>query len=282
MKSVFYILFVLILVLNCEQKQQATGTLSYSTDTTQASTDREDNEDSGECESIGSKKCEEDCKKICDRIFSGSHLERKCSELSAELVDDFDDLLKDVKKGETDEINTDTLSCLLDIDEKPLVSSLKSLSISEAKEFLINIVNDITLTEILKEEDTDLKIIKQLLIESSGSGNLEDMLDKEIEDRKPLFWYTADEGNKDVLRWMDSYLREHCDRVKADCPGYRDIGPLGAYCPILKGYSESRLKSFISEADAFSDLYKSEVEDKGYEYKATGSKNLKDFCKKSF
>ena len=256
-------------------KNNPTGTLNYSTDTTQASTDKDEDEDSGECESIGSKKCEEDCKKICDRIFSGSHLERECSELSAELVDDFDELLKDVKKGETDEINTDTLNCLLDIDEKPFVSSLKSLSISEAKEFLVNIVNDGTLTEVLKEEDLDFKIIKQLLIESSGSGNLEDMLDKEIEDRKPLFWYTADEGNEDVLRWMDGYLREHCDRVRADCPGYKNIGPLAAYCPILKVFSDSRLKNFISEADGFSDLYKSEVEDKNQQYTVTG---LKAFC----
>ena len=246
-----------------------------------------------ECSKIGSGICDKACKKICNDIFSGSN-EKECEKLSASLVSDFDKIIKDVKDGsakKVQKINKEALNCLLDLDDQKFVKSIKSMSATEARAFLTQIVDDEKLALIFEEEDDEFNIIEQLLYESSGGKSaLKAMLKRKINDEdKTFLWFSASEGNKHAFDWLDAYVEHRCSRDTSEehCAGFNHVEAMGGYCPALLDLSTSDLSDFLSSASLFEDRYKSMVERAGYEYLVSDTDytwheeqkgDFRDFC----
>ena len=214
--------------------------------------------------------CEQDenCKEICDDIFSSRNDRKKCYEFSEDLVSSFKELLESTEDGDVEDIDSLVLECLLDIDEREFAKAVKGMSRKNAKDFLIAIANDEALADVLEDEDDEFNILKQLLNKATGSNDLLPQLKKEIESNKS-FLYLSAEGAESVWKWLDSYVESACG--SSTCP---DGDNISAYCQALLDLSDKNLEDFLSDGDRFAEEYEKDVENDNYSYSASG--NVRD------
>ena len=211
--------------------------------------------------------CEESarCENDCDDMFSG-RAEKTCLKLPTRLVYDFTELLEFTEDGDIDEIDSEVLECLLDIDIKEFVDAVEKMSRSEAEEFLAEIADNEDLAEVFQDEDQDSDILRALLKKiSSRSASLETQLTKNIDDGKS-FLQLAAEGTEEAWEWLNDYIE---DRTNRD--------PIVTYCKIIIDMNSGDLRDLL-DTNTFEDEYKDEVEDDRYSYEASGNKNIKDWC----
>ena len=223
---------------------------------------------------------------VCDDIFSLRADRQDCYEYSSEMVFEFEKLIEATEDGDVDEIEdigSNVLECMLDIDEREFAKAIRGMSRREAKEFIFLIVENEDFAEVLEDEDDEFNILKQILHSATGSSDLERALSREIEDNKTFLWLAA-EYNEPAWDWLDNYVGEECNgRDTSDCPGGENIG---AYCNALlkSNFSQRDWKDFLSNTELFADEYEEEVEDESYEYEITNSPgrsysgDFRDYC----
>jgi len=217
----------------------------------------------------------EECKKICDDVFSDDSDEKACYKLPESLVVDFKELMASMKKGLADYTEKDTLEvleCLLDLDEEEFAETVGGMSEEEAGKFLLNVAQNGKLAGILNEEDQNFYILEKALFRTSNSGSLRNGLSKTISGNKSFLWWLLDEDNEQAWGWLDSYVSEQCSEGSDDCPGGRNIG---VYCRVLVQLNRSQLLEFLQDADLFESQYRNEIEGAGYEY----IDNFRGYCK---
>ena len=240
-----------------------------------------------DCHSIGEAECDKQCQSTCDSLFPRATRE-KCYLLKKKLVKSFEDIVIDVKMGITGQLNQPALHCLLDLDPDPFIESIKDMSVDEAKGFLKEIAKDFELANVLYSVDSELKIIKTLLKEASQTVDLVDSLNTALDssESQTFLWLSADKRNKSAFKWLENYVENRCQKSKADCPGFSQMGVMGAYCHAL--LKEKNLQAFLSSANLFEKQYKGDVEKAGYEYKVADHNwmwheslkgDFRDFCK---
>ena len=242
-----------------------------------------------ECRKRGRNDCEgdKDCEKICDDIFSRRADRQDCYEYSSEMVFEFEALISATEDGDVDEIEdigSNVLECMLDIDEREFAEAVRKMSRREAEEFIFLIANNEDFAEVLEEEDDEFNILKQLLNEWARSSDLESALSRELsQEDKTLLWLFA-EYSEAAWDWLDGYVDEECSgRNTGECPGGENIG---AYCNALleSGFSRSDWEDFLSDAVFFADEYEEEVEDESYRYEITNDPgrgydgDFRDYC----
>ena len=242
-----------------------------------------------ECRRRGRNDCEgdKDCEKICDDIFSRRADRQDCYEYSSEMVFEFEALISATEDGDVDEIEdigSNVLECMLDIDEREFAEAVRKMSRREAEEFIFLIANNEDFAEVLEEEDDEFNILKQLLNEWARSSDLESALSRELsQEDKTLLWLFA-EYSEAAWDLLDSYVSEECSgRNTGECPGGENIG---AYCNALleSGFSRSDWEDFLSDAVFFGDEYEEEVEDESYRYEITNDPgrgydgDFRDYC----
>ena len=237
------------------------------------------------CKKVSKNACGEDkeCEDICDDIFNSRKDRQKCHELPGSLVSGFETLLSDVEDGDIEDLNLAHLECLLDIDDTEFAKVMRKLSRKEAKSFLLAVILDSDLANILEDEDDEFVILKQVLNRAFGSNNLKKQLGDEIENDKGLLWL-AGEQNEQAWKWVDNYVGDICDRGSSDCPGGDNIV---AYCSTLldtKIFKRSDLEDFLSDTDIFAEEYEDDVQDDDYSYEITNDDDrdengdFRDWC----
>ena len=225
---------------------------------------------------------DEDCKEICDDVFSSRGDKKKCYEFSEDLVSGFEELLESTEDGEVEDIDALVLECMLDIDEREFARAVKKMSRREAKDFLAAIANDDDLARVLEEEDDEFLILSQLLYKAAGNNDLIDQLAADIEDRKSFLYLSAESG-EDAWEWLDSYVDDTCDSASASL--CFDGENIGAYCQALLRLRDKPLEDFLSDGDRFAEEYEDEVEDDEYAYEVDSNPSsrykgdFKDWCK---
>lgn len=235
-----------------------------------------------ECESRSSRNnCEgnEDCEDICDDIFSNRRQKSKCYDLPEALVFDFEELIEYTEDGDVEAIDTKTLECLLNIDDREFAKAVRNMSKRDAQEFLVMITEDSDLATILEKEDDEFMILEQLLGKAT-SGDLSDQLIDEIDNDDRGFLWLAASGNEASWEWLNDYVNEECDS-KSSCDDNIEL-----YCTALTSTSKIKrnLEDFLSEASFFADEYEREVEDANYEYDIienrylSGLGDFEDYC----
>ena len=220
------------------------------------------------------------CKKVCQELFSKNSHEKACLKLPEKTVLDFEELFKTLEKGEVDDLNLDTLECLLDIDDTEFARAVKKLSSGEAKDFLIAVADDDKLARVLEEEDDEFNILKQAFSKAGLGYKLRDILTDELEDDKSFFHIVAEEENEPAYKWVDEYVEEICEKRKdtLQCPGEKRE-KLGAYCKAFIQHYLSELSGFLSSADLFEDDYRKKIESAGKQWTVSG---FQDFCQDEY
>ena len=216
--------------------------------------------------------CEESarCENDCDDMFSG-RAEKTCLKLPTRLVYDFTELLDFTEDGDIDEIDSEVLECLLDIDDKEFIDAIKDMSGNQAEEFLAGIADDEDLANVFQDEDDNSDILRALLKEATGKNNIEAQLREDIDDGK-TFLQLAAEGAEEAWDWLEDYVEdEHPNR-----------DTIVTYCDVIVNGGSKRMRDSdlddLLDTDAFKDEYEDEVTGDSYTYDTRGSKDFRAWC----
>ena len=266
----FLILFFFYLMVNCSSEPDINRTKPKTTDPKKQK----------KCMALTGDICRtnKNCKKICDDLFSKNSHEASCLKLPEKAVFNFEKLFKTMKEEDIQDLDLNTLECLLDIDDTEFARAVKKLSRSAAKKFLIRITEEEDLAKILEEEDDEFNILKQAFSRAGFGYNLKDVLTDELKDDKSFFHIVAEEENTPAYEWVEEYVNEVCEESSSQCP---ENEKLGAYCrAFVRDYSSSELSEFLSSAELFEDDYRDRVESDGeHDWTVSG---FEDFCDEEY
>ena len=216
--------------------------------------------------------CEESarCENDCDDMFSG-RAEKTCLKLPTRLVYDFTELLDFTEDGDIDEIDSEVLECLLDIDDKEFIDAIKDMSGNQAEEFLAGIADDEDLANVFQDEDDNSDILRALLKEATGKNNIEAQLREDIDDGK-TFLQLAAEGAEEAWDWLEDYVEDE----------YPNRDTIVTYCDVIVNGGSKRMRDSdlddLLDTDAFEDEYEDEVTGDSYTYDTRGSKDFRAWC----
>ena len=222
---------------------------------------------------------DEDCKEICDNVFSSRGDKKTCYEFSQGLVSRFKDLLESTEDGDVEDIDPFVLECLLNIDEREFAKAVKDMNRKKSEDFLIAVSNNEALAQVLNDEDDEFNILKQLLNKATGSNDLLPQLKKEIETGKS-FLYLSAEGAESSWAWLDSYVGSVCDNSN-DCFEGETIS---AYCKALVELNDRDLEDFLSDGTNFAQEYERDVKGDDYLYEVDSNPksqykgDFRDWC----
>ncbi len=266
----FLILFFFYLMVNCSSEPDINRTKPKTTDPKKQK----------KCMALTGDICRtnKNCKKICDDLFSKNSHEASCLKLPEKAVFNFEKLFKTMKEEDIQDLDLNTLECLLDIDDTEFARAVKKLSRSAAKKFLIRITEEEDLAKILEEEDDEFNILKQAFSRAGFGYNLKDVLTDELKDDKSFFHIVAEEENTPAYEWVEEYVNEVCEESSSQCP---ENEKLGAYCrAFVRDYNSSELSEFLSSAELFEDDYRDRVESDGeHDWTVSG---FEDFCDEEY
>ena len=246
--------------------------------TTPKETDPEKQEE--KCQADTGDECAKDkkCKTIFDDLFSRNSYEATCLKLPTKTVLGFEKLFETLEEGDLDQLDLDTLECLLDIDDTDFARAIKKLDKQEVRVFLIEIADDKSLARILEEDDDDFNILKHGFSRASFGYKLRDVLTEELKDDKSFFHIVSEDENEHAYKWIDEYVEEVCEK-KGDtfqCPNKEK---LGAYCKVFIQHYSSELRGFLSPADLFEDDYRKKLERADHKWTVSG---FEDFCRDEY
>ena len=228
-----------------------------------------------ECRKQSQGACEDDqdCQSVCADIFRTKSNRKHCEKLPKDFVLAFEASLKQVERGDAQDLDLEVLDCLLDIDVKAFTNALKRLNRNEAKDFLYEITDNEDLAKILKNEDDNFRIFNQLFEEAGIGAGLNQILSEEIEGDKGFLWLSS-EGNRYAFDWLDEYVTEKCP--SSLCPQEQN---LGAYCAELVRLSDSDLRDFLEDGDVFAREYERDILNQDFDYDTSG---FRRFCSDQF
>ena len=216
---------------------------------------------------------DQDCQSVCADIFRTKSNRKHCGKLPKDFVLAFELSLKQVERGDAQDLDLEVLDCLLDIDVKAFTNALKRLNRNEAKDFLYEITDNEDLAKILKNEDDNFRIFNQLFEEAGIGAGLNQILSEEIEGDKGFLWLSS-EGNRYAFDWLDEYVAKECP--SSLCPQEQN---LGAYCAELVRLSDSDLRDFLEDGDVFAREYERDILNQDFDYDSAG---FRRFCSDQF
>ena len=231
---------------------------------------------------------DDDCSDLCDEFFGGSDRE-DCEKLPQDTVEGYEILLENIEKGDVKGLDTDILTCMLDIDLDEFIDAIVEMDPAEARLFLTTIADEDDLAKTLYDEDNDSRdIIRRILYEATGADDLSSHLRDPVnydddEDDKSFFWIAA-EGQEWAWRYFDSYVYSQCNKRNRSTQCYSG-DRIEVYCRALLNYDDDTLKDFLDDASNFENKYERRVKrTDGYSYNLrdiTDSNingNFRDWC----
>ena len=179
---------------------------------------------------------DDECEEVCDELFPIKKYENECMELPAELVYAFEELLLQVDQGQADDIDSQALYCLLNINDQDFLNEVNGLSVRETKDFLQQIATDEGLARVLGEYDEGYTILDTLMKGFSNDDPPESFAEDMAGNDVTFLDLILDADNEAAFGWVDSYVYEICRDNASQCDagsGNEDNdGPFVAYCKI--------------------------------------------------
>lgn len=206
----------------------------------------------------GSCKGNSECENICDDIFSRNTSKEKCLNLNEGLVADFYEIFSIMEDGDSfEDINPDSLKCLLNISDTEFFKEVRQLKQSESESFLEVLALDQDLTDILSSEEN----ILEKLLDKLGD-DLEAFTEK-IDGSSTFIDLIVENDNEEAWDWVMNYIGEECGVSNTYC------GPsaltdkvrreLAFFCKTYKD-SISKLDELLDSA-FFNEEYSNEIEE---------------------
>ena len=208
---------------------------------------------------------DDECEEVCDELFAIKKYENECLELPAELVYAFEELLVQVNQGQADDIDSQALHCLLNIDDQDFLSEVNRLSVRESEDFLQQIASDEGLARVLGEHDEGYNILETLL--NNISNTIKGSFSTDIAGNDVTFLdliLAAD--NEAAFGWFDSYVDDYC-RSDTNCDSASDDDDDGAFVAYCEIYQDKFLPTkqswkLLKRSAVFKEFYEDFITDK--------------------
>ena len=229
------------------------GETSAEDSSEEKTSERDTPEESFRCRAKTEPVCSGDilCEGDCRKLFSSLQKERRCLEAPRRLVEKFKELLDSVADGENPrEINLSVLSCLLDIEETPLVRKLARLNKEKSQEFLAFAAENKKAAEILDAEDKEHSLLKALYNNLSSEPEDLQKLNYPIDGRTHFLELAAAENNPEAWSWMDDFAEKECETssvCEADQKN-RQKSATVFYCRLFANMNKGRLRALMNSA----------------------------------
>ena len=197
----------------------------------------------------GSPECslKQDCRQICDTLFSESSVQKQCSGLKSRQVYQMQSLYENILTEELVElkkIKPFDLKVFFTLNSKIFFDFLKSVKPNSIKAFLTWIVEDWKIGTVFQQED-DKFLYMQLFLNKLNVSPIRSLRENLKGDRTfvELAWVKQ---NDMALAWLNDYLEDiYCQSEnKKECM-------LGAYCMLYKTWEHDILLE-IQESEILS------------------------------
>lgn len=227
------------------------------------------------CRNFGDQsdyKCagDEDCEEACDELFPIKKYEDECLALPAELVYAFEELLLLMDQGQADDIDPQTLYCLLSINDQQFLDEVNGLSVRESKNFLEQIASDERLARVLGEYDEGYTILDTIMDGLSNDSPPEFFAEDIAGNGVTFLDLILDADNEAAFGWVDSYIDEICQDSEDQCktPGTNSgkEGIFVAYCRIYRSKLEdstSQSWKILKRSEIFKEQYEDHITNEG-------------------
>ena len=194
------------------------------------------------------------CIDFCEKLFRSDEDRQKCKNQSLTMGIAFENLWKILQTGVFQHIQAEVLSCFLDLtDNKRLF--FKGFSEDEAKEFLLEMTEDIDLMEaVSKKGSFNFSVLDALFrkIDNKIVNAIAEPLTFGSDDN--FLISASDNRNSLALVYLDDYIIYKCGR-DSNCSE-----PLDYYCKILKNVKLSTWLRFFEPRHNFRSNYRSDIE----------------------
>lgn len=225
---VFKVLFIVFLITACSLSQTPSPTTDSSHKQDQDETKKRDTGRSGYVYQ-DAKECNKStkCKKMCDDIFRSRRNRLECEDLSVATVEQMEDLFKDLKNVDTDDLESldqDTLKSFLDISLDPLRRIIADLSQIKKKKFLIWFAKDSDSAKlIIAAEEEEFEILTTLFDRIIVSPWRHSGLLQNVRGTENFVEVILEEDNEPILEWLHSYFEDTgCERYRGKHDTYNN------------------------------------------------------------
>ena len=228
---------------------------------------------SGDTEKCEDKDKKHKCYEYCDDMFRSNRDEEDCEELTVAQVEamwELYELLEDPDADELEDINSEVFDLYLNISIKSLDDLIGKYSRSDAKEFLIWLINNEKIAKIFRKEDDNHKSLEALLKKFSGSytssgHDISQPFLKKL-DRDKLIEEAM--GSELILEWFQDYINEKNNACKSDT---ETRGCFAVYCKIGEGMDDDERDDWLDSGD-FESYIEDIIEEKVNSRQGVGDK----------
>ena len=227
---------------------------------------------SGDTEKCEDKDKKHKCYEYCDDMFRSNRDEEDCEELTVAQVEamwELYELLEDPDADELEDINSEVFDLYLNISIKSLDDLIGKYSRSDAKEFLIWLINNEEIAKIFRKEDDNHKSLEALLKKFSGSytssgHDISQPFLKKL-DRDKLIEEAM--GSELILEWFQDYINEKNSACKSDT---ETRSCFAVYCKIGDGIDDTARDDWM-DFDDFESYIEDIIDEKVNSRQGTGS-----------
>ena len=227
---------------------------------------------SGDTEKCEDKDKKHKCYEYCDDMFRSNRDEEDCEELTVAQVEamwELYELLEDPDADELEDINSEVFDLYLNISIKSLDDLIGKYSRSDAKEFLIWLINNEEIAKIFRKEDDNHKSLEALLKKFSGSytssgHDISQPFLKKL-DRDKLIEEAM--GSELILEWFQDYINEKNNACKSDTD---TRGCFAVYCKIGNGIDDTARDDWM-DSDDFESYIEDIIDEKVNSRQGTGN-----------
>ena len=228
---------------------------------------------SGDTEKCEDKDKKHKCYEYCDDMFRSNRDEEDCEELTVAQVEamwELYELLEDPDADELEDINSEVFDLYLNISIKSLDDLIGKYSRSDAKEFLIWLINNEEAAKIFRKEDDNHKSLEALLKKFSGSytssgHDISQPFLKKL-DRDKLIEEAM--GSELILEWFQDYINEKNSACKSDA---ETRACFAVYCKIGNGMDDDEREDWLDSGD-FESYIEDIIEEKVNSRQGVGDK----------
>lgn len=168
----------------------------------------------------GDDECSEDrsCEILCERIITSSSQRKSCEKLPYDLVAEIEEsliTLRNIKDPQQSVgIDPDVFSAILDINENIIIKIVEKMNIEGVKNFLAWVAINEDVMEVLDEEDSSGKILKEAFsVLAGGDSKIANAFKVPLLGNEDTFFYlAADEGNEKALVAGYDLFDKACDK----------------------------------------------------------------------
>ena len=230
------------------------------------------------CEDLDRRDTEKKkCEKICKEIYDNSKERDECERQYVNLIEDLEEVYDALEDGDEDDfkgINAELFDTYLNIGISGLDDIIRDYNNSEAKDFILWLIDYDEISHIFIKEDKNHKTLLTLFkalddgyTESvARSAKTGDIFTERIDSPYDLMELAINTGSEEIMDWFLSYINDINTDCKADT---ESVACFTVYCKIGKDLDDDDRNEWVDDFEVFeeylNDIVSSEVNREAWE-----------------